>query len=222
MPLNASTLWNGSMLAFLAHTIFTCRAPELAYEQSWDSENYSIQDSQGTKGTIVFSNNRYVAVFLDIHSSQAPWHSDVSYDIQRFFYGLPEALNPFAEEALQYVLEDYQGNTIPVITAAFWSDGENEDIGAAAPWDEIIKHGAFLIETQMMVQEDAITILKANYELSSDEMEFMNALYERLICRPKANVRLDEKERSFLRSIAVSKKGLVECKKLLAQIGIII
>jgi hypothetical protein len=49
-----TSLWRGSLLASIAHAVFVARAPFLAYSQSWDGRNYSLQDSTGSYGTTAF------------------------------------------------------------------------------------------------------------------------------------------------------------------------
>jgi hypothetical protein len=40
--LNKNNIWNGCILASIAHAIMVAQYPELSYEHSWDGENYNI------------------------------------------------------------------------------------------------------------------------------------------------------------------------------------
>ena len=53
-----SAMWPGCVLASVAHAVFLCRAPLMAYERSWNSSIYRVTDSQGTNGAVVFGENR--------------------------------------------------------------------------------------------------------------------------------------------------------------------
>jgi hypothetical protein len=41
---------------------------------------------------------------------------------QRLLQGVPNELRELSEEASQYVVDDVAGETMPIITSAFWSD----------------------------------------------------------------------------------------------------
>jgi hypothetical protein len=73
-PLN-SALWQGCVLASIAHAVFLCRAPLLAHERSWNGSTYGVTDSQGTRGAIVFGEDRqqFIAAFFAEHSSRNPF-----------------------------------------------------------------------------------------------------------------------------------------------------
>ena len=125
-------IWPGAILGSIAHAIFVCRYPDLAHEQSWDGANYNVQDSAGSRGTIAFSESSFVAVFFYEGSNRNPFRSKSSYTLERFFAGLPEDLKAVAnEEALQYVLQEFGGSTVPIITSAFWGDGKGDQVAAS-------------------------------------------------------------------------------------------
>jgi hypothetical protein len=73
-PLN-SAVWQGCVLASIAHAVFLCRAPLLAYERSWNGSTYGVTDTQGTRGAIVFGEDRrqFVAAFFAEHGGRNPF-----------------------------------------------------------------------------------------------------------------------------------------------------
>ena len=54
MDITRNNLFIGSLIASITHAIMTNVYPDLSYEQSWESNHYSIQNSQGLRGTISF------------------------------------------------------------------------------------------------------------------------------------------------------------------------
>jgi hypothetical protein len=42
-------LWEGCILASIAHAIMVAHYPELSYKKSWDDFNYNMQDSPGVR-----------------------------------------------------------------------------------------------------------------------------------------------------------------------------
>ena len=64
-------LWEGCILASIAHAIMVAHYPDISHEQSWDGFNYSVQDSSGTRGTITFHPNFLVGAFRNENSEKA-------------------------------------------------------------------------------------------------------------------------------------------------------
>ena len=150
----------------------------LDYELSWDGPNYSRQDSQGTYGTITFAEDGLVGVFRDEHSPRAPRHSEAEYDLAQRLSGMPSDLVALAErEALQYVFDEYQGQVGPIITAAFWSTGD--DVTAAEPWPTVVEHGAHLVRIEAMETEAAIVEWQQEYEWDAAEVTLLRSFFSR-------------------------------------------
>lgn len=212
-------LWQGAILGTIAHAIWVAHHPDLAYEQSWEGPNYIVQNSMGAYGTVTFAENSVVGVFFDSHSSRSPYRSEGSYDLRSFLSGIPENLLVLAnQEALQYVLQEYKGITMPIITAAFWS--EDDYLTAAKPWQEVFANGAHLVRIQLLDTEKAIAEWQTNYELKSSQVELTRSLFYRKVTRPQTQIVLDDQERSVLASDGT--EGIEVSRELLAGIGIIL
>lgn len=210
-------LWRGAILNTIAHAIWITSRPLLAYELSWDGSNYSRQDTMGTHGTVSFYEDSVVGVFFDLHSPRNPFKSKKKYDIQVFEKGMPSELLMRAEqEALQYVLEEYEGKIQPVITAAFWSKGEH--LTAAEPWANVVTHGAHLIRIEVTQTEKAFREIQTQYEFSDEQIQLVRSIYERKVEMPNANLLLTERERDQISSQGV--QGLEQCRELFSKIGI--
>ncbi|MGG4154302.1 hypothetical protein [Peribacillus muralis] len=63
---NYQNLWNGCILASIAHAIMVTEYPDFFYEHSWDDNNYNVQDGQGTRGTISFKDNFFIVDLIVI------------------------------------------------------------------------------------------------------------------------------------------------------------
>lgn len=154
-------LWKGAILGTIAHAIRVTSNPDFSHEQSWDGSNYSVQDSMGSRGTISFAKERIVGVFFDKDSPRNPFRSGQAYDLDSLLAGMPtEHLSIANNEALQYVLQEYGGTAMPIITAAFWSAGDY--LTAAEPWSQVFVHGAHLIRIQLQEHSAIIGIETAN------------------------------------------------------------
>lgn len=216
-------LWPGAILGSIAHAVAVARYPDLAHEQSWDKNNYCVQDSSGSKGTVAFSGQRFIAVFFAESSERNPFTSDEKYDLQRFFAGLPDDLVTLAyEEALQYVLQDNEGIPSPIITSAFWGDGQQQHVAAAEAWADVFENGAFLIKNQLLTEDESLAAWQAEYELSDDEATFVTSLIHRKMSQPTSELNLTAADLSLLESIAKDDEGLETCRMSFAEINILL
>jgi hypothetical protein len=214
---STSQLWEGCILATIAHAIFIAQQPELAHEQSWDGLNYNIQDSQGALGTITFSDEGTVGAFFDSHSSRNPFTSGCATDLDERFAGMPSALRALAErETLQYLLQDFHGNNVSLLTAAFWS--EKTRLVAAEPWPDVISNGAHLIQFQLRPVHEAIVAWQSHYEFNATKVELLRSVYERKISAGKEPMALTDTEKEILRE--GSSPGLQLSRDLLAEVSI--
>jgi hypothetical protein len=216
-------LWLGAILGSIAHAISVSKYPEISNEQSWDGTNYSVQDSMGSRGTIAFAGETgedIVGVFFDANSSRNPFRSEVvDYSVDRFLMGMPTHLHKLAyEEALQYVLQDYRGVVMPVITAAFWSKGDR--LEASEPWQQVFENGAHLIRIQLMELSQALSEWQEAYDLSSSQVALAQSLFDRKIATPDRPITLDSRERDILLAEATSDEGIDESRASFAEIGI--
>jgi hypothetical protein len=180
-------------------------------------------DGQGNEGAITFGKIGTVVVLFDHESDRSPFafaygEDGTGYDIERFFRGMPAQLRKLAQdEALQFMLQDYQGGK-PGITAAMW--GEGETITAAEPWDAIREHGGFLIEHALLDPTGAITDLQDNYALSDSQAQLLAALFERRLASEGQTISLTEGERAVL--MAQGKADIQASRKLFELIHIIL
>lgn len=217
----ASSLLQGSFLGTIAHSISVMLYPDFSHEQSWDGINYNIQDSMGSRGTVTFAGDQVVGVFFDCNSPRNPYRSGENNQIllQRLFNGIPAYLwNIAKKEALQYVLQEYNGQVLPVVTAVFWSKGEY--LTAAEPWDRVFGHGAHLVKLQLLDIESAIVGWQEEYEFLPAQVDLMRQLFNRKMAAPGHSILLSEQELSILRSRGT--EGLEASRELLAAIGLVL
>ncbi|HRQ36762.1 MAG TPA: hypothetical protein PLD25_02475 [Chloroflexota bacterium] len=212
-------LRQGAILGTIAHAIWLIQYPDFAHEQSWDGINYSVQDSQGTRGTITFSDNDVIGVFRDENSRRSPLTLDNGYDLSKYFAGIPPRLMKIAEqEALQYVLEEYQGSVIPIVTAAFWSN--DKFLAGADSWKDIYTHGAHVLRVQILDTETAIKEWQDNYEMSAPKVALMRSLFNQRLKNPKKELVLTGEELIILKG--KGSRGIEESRELFAGINIVV
>lgn len=212
-------LWSGAILNTIAHAVWIFADPLLSYEKSWDGSNYCVQNSMGARGTVTFSDENVIGVFFDENSPRNPLRSGAEYNLLTFFRGAnPELVALAQNEALQYILSEYNGTLTPIITSAFWNEGEF--LTAAEPWSEVIFHGAHLIRADTLDTTSAIAELQSAYDFSSSQINFVQSLFDRKMKAPHSNILVDSKEFEILKENG--DEGITESCNLLATIGIYI
>ena len=212
-------LWDGVVLGTIAHSIWQASDEEFAPDQQWDGHNYGLNNEQGARGTITFAPEGVVGVFCDVRSVRNPWHSEVPYDPHTFLATAPGPLLAIAErETLQYQLFDFRGAVAPVITAAFWSQGER--LTAAEPWSTVVVNGAHLLRIQLMETERAVGEWQENYEFSIAQVALLRTLFERRVALRDLPIRLQSEELVVLK--AAGDAGIERSRSLLEAIGILL
>ncbi|PFN85613.1 hypothetical protein COJ67_19585 [Bacillus thuringiensis] len=189
LHIDKEQLWKGCVLNSIAHAINVAHCPDFSHESSWDGFNYSMQDSQGGQGTITFYPNYTIVCLQDVNSERI----DEWIDAKNYFEGAPsEVIDIAKEEALQYVLEEVEGETVPLITTAFWI----EDSGAYSidSFEEMEEHGGFLLEIPLLDTESAIERLEEEYELTEEQIELLQLVYKKKIQSPNEEIKLSKEE----------------------------
>lgn len=206
------TLWQGVVLGTIAQAIRVMGDTTFVHEQSWDVPNYSVQNSMGARGTITFTKNEVVGVFFDDDSPRNPFSSKQQYSVLDFTRKMPSNIASLAQnEALQYVLEDLNGQREPVITAAFWSVGDQ--MTSFEPWDQVVANGAHIVEFQVLQPEEAFPKWQEEYRLSTAQAELMKALYKNRMSNPDDIIRLTSDEIHILQAEGIA--GIEDTRELL-------
>lgn len=119
MNITSKQLLRGCIRSAIAHAIMVNCYPELSYEQSWDGNNFSVQDGGGRRGTITFLDDCCVGAVRNEIGKQIMGFDAID-KYMRFF---PDVIQTTAKtETLQYLLVNRNGAAIPSITSLFWCD----------------------------------------------------------------------------------------------------
>jgi hypothetical protein len=214
-------LWEGAILGSLVHAIMAARYPELAHEQSWDGTNYNVQDSMGSRGTVSFSGQRVVGAFFDAKSPRNPFQSGGTYDVAKLARQMPAEHRRIAEaEAFQYLLQEYGGKTVPVVTAAFWNEGPQ--LTAGESWRHVYENGAHLVRRQLLDLDAALIDWQQAYGMSAPQLGLARQLFELKLLKPNAPLTLGADESKIIQAEAEGPEGLEASRGSFSEIGIIL
>ncbi|WP_347269286.1 hypothetical protein [Bacillus sp. TL12] len=172
-----------------------------------------MHDSSGARGTITFHPNYLVAAFCDDNSERI---SDNKNALD-YFKGSPDVVQGLAgSETLQYLLDDMYGETVPVITTAFWRNSDG--LYSKDELDEMIDNGGFLIERQARDIELAINEWQEEYELSDGQIKLLKSIFKRKIEQPLDGIILTTEEVQMIEFD--DEEGLAESKVVFEELGI--
>ncbi|TCI29734.1 hypothetical protein EVJ33_08780 [Exiguobacterium sp. SL-10] len=204
-------IWEGCILASIAHAVFIADAPDLAYEHSWEGDNYSTNDGQGSRGTVAFGQEIYVAGFRNDHLALNP------VDAKQYFIEAPDQVQQIAEqETLQYLLDEVDGEVRPVVTTVLWESDER--VFSSHPYDVMLERGADLLEVQASAYEAAIEFWEENYELTEQQLALVEKLYHLKLKDPTERIVLSKEDIQILDSNDV--EGIEESRISFSEIGI--
>lgn len=118
-------------------------------------------------------------------------------DALNFFEGAPEEVIRLANnEALQYVLEDVEGITKPVISAAFW--GTWEQLNSVQSCDDIIENGGHIIHSQLLPYHVAMDEWRDYYDLDTKQIALIQKLFNQKINSNGELLELEDNEIQLL------------------------
>ena len=207
LNINPKELYEGCMYAAIVHAVTVGQYPEFNYEHSWDGYNYSMNNSQGCRATITFHPEYVIAVFQEKASI------DISKSANDYLADMPDDILRIAEsEALAYVLQNVSGEIRPVITAAFW--GTWDELFSNQSWEDILQNGGFILENQLLNHEQSLQSWNDYYELSDDEINLIESLFERKIKDEDSRIYLNAEE------VKVLSGDIGECEESLRELNI--
>jgi len=222
IPWRRDTLWQGCLLAAIAHAIMVARYPESANEHSWDGMNYSVQDSSGARGTVTFHKDYCVAAFREENRRRLTAKNKKLQDrlnylgaAEAYFAGAPEAVVQLARaETLQYLLDEIDGETRPCITTTCW--GSDDTFYSADNYEDFLACGGFLLATQCQDVEAGITFWQEAYDMSDIQLSLLRGIFERKLEKPTEALMLLEADICLLAEVG---EELEESRVSFGEIG---
>lgn len=193
MNITNEQLLSGCLLSSIAHGIMTNVHPELDYEQSWDGCNFSAIDDHGRRGTITFTDGACVGAIRDDHGTIIRGLDS----IREYAGNPPSKIWRLAEnEALQYLLDEYDCEVIPCVTTFFWCDNKGIHIGRAGKQN--FQEDMSLFRVCCLPFGAAVGALQKYYDMDEVTVGLLVDLFEQKNnCLAKA-IDLTEKQKSLL------------------------
>lgn len=215
------TVWRGAILHSIVNATMVAENPFFRRFLFWDGNNYVLNGANGTYATVAFGGptGPLVAVFFDVHSRLNPMPFGSSCDVEPFFKGMPPLQRSIAfDRALLYNRQDVDGRAVPVVTAAFWDNGEF--LTGAFTWKEIFDNGAHVIEVELMDPQIGICELEDGYEMTKKQVEFACTVFKRRMACSGEGIDLSRSDVDWLQGLSSDPEAIVSCRDAFAAINI--
>ncbi len=199
-------LEQGVWLGTIFHAISTLPAERFYDEYEWRGHLLGLRDYNETYGYIWFDQERVVGAFMCAESEYNPFGEDLMppYDAEDFFAAAPPDVLTIARERVLPELVQWLGDEAeavaaiangtteqlddayfaPVISAAFWSDGEVLTSGKS--WTDVYRNGAHLLHNEFLDVEEALAEWENGIRLLPEQValvNYMSSAYTARRCR---------------------------------------
>ena len=164
--LKYNTLYERCVMASVAHAIMVGKYNLLSSEQSWDGFNYNFQNMEGIRGVISFAEGEYICAIQNNEECD----ESIEQHVPEILSGAnAKIMNLAKEEALQYMLVNYNGKSVPFITSAFWGSGDTNYSNQSE--EQLIKSSEKTIMPFLYSEDDAKKYWKNYYEMTDEQIE---------------------------------------------------
>jgi hypothetical protein len=199
-------LRHGIILGSLLRVVSTPPGESPSDTYTWNGEVLEFMNYGGMRGCIAFTQDHIVGAFF-WNESDRNFIGDPpppGYDAMDYFAMAPPEVQAIARqhflthiffesymgeyanfsaafdqgtEAVGQFYEEHEQEFAPVITAAFWSEGER--LTAGEPWPAIYYHGAHLLRDEFSEAEAVLSKMVKEQEFPPEHAELTLRLYQR-------------------------------------------
>ena len=202
-------LFDGCLIASISHSIMTNVYPDLSYEQSWDGVNYSIQNTEGLRGTITFCGNYCIGA---IRNENAEFIGDSNF-IQKLTSNFPrKVIDKANKETLQYLLVEINGKDVPFITSIFWADNNTfhfQRENMSNTLDDLI-----LFEKILLPKNKAIKEWGKYYDMDSNAINLLRYLYSKKVKHFSDEIVLTDKQKRLIPGSSINNECIESFNEL--------
>ncbi len=200
-----------TIIASVSHAIMVSTYPELNYEHSWDGINYNYNDGEGTRMTISFEENYCVGGICNFNYPYIK-------DLNKYLEGVPKDIkDTFIDETSQYLLEEIDGKTIPVLTTMFWF--KKDKINFVGKYEDFLMNGGNILEEFSIEKQKYFEKCEEYYEMNFNQISLLKSIVEKKFRNIKHDIYLSPKE---VKMIGGNKKNLYESQESFKELDIYI
>ena len=204
----------GCLLSSIAHAIMTNEYPDLAYEQSWDGDNYSKQFER-YRMTVSFKDDYCVGV---IRNDEFRGASVQTIDALLKESKFPnKAIDLLKAETLEYVLLDSEdGSAVPVVTSLFYCN--TKELLIISDDGEALASDADTLALYIVPMEQQVEYWKDYYEMSDEHIVLLLELFRVKSEKFYTAIRLTDAQKKMLPGEDIDE----ECVVSFAEMNVVV
>jgi hypothetical protein len=190
-------LRRGAILWTIAEAVYCAGTNMPSYERGWNGSTYWLDNHSHARGAVEFGEEGVVACFFGRDTDRNPRGERHAYEPRRYIAGMPERLERLAERTVfGYVLDDWRGRTMPLITASCWSDGHR--LTAPEPWDDVMKFSGELLAGHVLEPAAMLHLIAENYAFSPRQLAVVRSLFRRRMASGGEPVKVAPREQAII------------------------
>jgi hypothetical protein len=188
-------LRRGAILWTIAEAVSYVGTDMPLYERGWTGSTYWLDNHADARGAVEFGADGLVACFFARDTDRNPRGERHAYAPRRYVAGIPQHLERFAERTVfGYVLSNWRGQWIPLVTASFWSEGHR--LTAPEPWGDVMEFSGELLAGHVLEPSAMLDLIADEYEFSPRQLAVIRALFRRRMASGAEPVVVTPREQS--------------------------
>lgn len=186
LPVNASELWEGCMLALVVHGIMLAEYPFILNEHVWLDGIYQTMDHEGAKAVLVFSEDNIplAGVFRQFHSQRTGLILSDKY-ARSHFRKAPQEQQDMVSALLPLFEEPIGEQVLPVVTTGFWWE---DKLLSADSFEDWYDHGGEILEVQMQPFDTAMEYYRQYYHMGPRRAGLAERIWKQRVQSPKETI----------------------------------
>ncbi len=203
-------LYSKCIYASICHGVMVGKYTLLSDEISWDGTNFLLQDMEGIRGVMSFSNNIFLCGIQN-EKNYLKGENNIE-SILLKDAGL-DVISGIREEVFPYLLVESDEGDIPVISAVFWGE---EKIYSNMSEKEFMYKSDNILLPYLYEERDMKKYWRDYYEMNKEQEQIVDELYFKKMANSSFLLNTVQKEK--LNKWFGEKR--VYCEQSLGEIGI--
>lgn len=182
-------LFQGCIVSSIAHAVWSRKYSFAKYWHYWELNNCYFNDIEGNLATVSFLDNGVIGVIFRKDLFDEESFENYKRTLNRMINKLPTYLRKIAEkETIQYFIQDFQGQEIPLISDIFWnSDDVLVSSSTKAQWENIWLK---LLKKQLLEYDQELLSCQSDYNLDENEMSLISYFSKKKLEEPYNTIKL--------------------------------
>lgn len=215
MKMVLKDFYNNCIFISIINAVMTLENPDFCSFHSWNGNNYSTNDWEGTRATVSFYKDGCVAACRDEKSKRLNSYKEAEF----YLKDMPQHIYAIASnDTFQYLLDQVEDKVLPLITSAFWII--DDALHSIDNQTDMMENGMHILDIQLFANTPEI--LKnciEDYDMTTIQADFSKHLFDLKIMSIDSPIYISAKD---FPNIFIGSQDFSEGIESFNEIGIII